>query len=126
MQANAAEMLRLACIYGTRAGIRVCAPVHDAVLIEAPIAELDAAIDEMQDHMAAASAGVLGGPKLESNVVRIRYPDRFMDPRGKEMWGVVMSLLDGKGGAERSATRSALTHPSNLLFGLINTYETRL
>ena len=36
MQANGAEMLRLACIYATEPGLRVCAPVHDAILIEAP------------------------------------------------------------------------------------------
>ena len=41
MQANGAEMLRIACILLTEAGIRVCAPVHDALLIEAPLDELD-------------------------------------------------------------------------------------
>jgi DNA polymerase I len=33
MQANGAEMLRLACCLATERGIEVCAPVHDAVLI---------------------------------------------------------------------------------------------
>ena len=36
MQANGAEMLRLACCFATERGVRVCAPVHDAILIEAP------------------------------------------------------------------------------------------
>jgi len=36
MQGNGAEMLRLACCFATEQGIRVCAPVHDALLIEAP------------------------------------------------------------------------------------------
>jgi len=36
MQANGAEMLRLACCMATERGICVCAPVHDALLIEAP------------------------------------------------------------------------------------------
>jgi DNA polymerase-1 len=36
MQANGAEMLRLACCLGTEQGIEVGAPVHDAVLICAP------------------------------------------------------------------------------------------
>ena len=36
MQANGAEMMRLACILGMEAGIKICAPVHDAILIEAP------------------------------------------------------------------------------------------
>ena len=34
MQANGAEILRLACCELTEAGIDVCAPIHDAVLIE--------------------------------------------------------------------------------------------
>jgi hypothetical protein len=33
MQANGAEMLRLACCLATECGIEVCAPIHDAVLI---------------------------------------------------------------------------------------------
>ena len=34
MQANGAEMLRLACCLATERGVEVCAPVHDALLIE--------------------------------------------------------------------------------------------
>jgi DNA polymerase I len=36
MQANGAEMLRLACCLATERGVEVCSPVHDAVLICAP------------------------------------------------------------------------------------------
>src|SRR5215208_6402244 len=36
MQANGAEMMRLAGSLATERGIAVCAPVHDAFLIEAP------------------------------------------------------------------------------------------
>jgi len=32
-----AEMLRLACCLGTENGIRICAPIHDAVLITAMV-----------------------------------------------------------------------------------------
>ena len=51
MQANGAEMLRIACILMTEAGIRVCAPVHDAVLIEAPLEELDERVAQAQELM---------------------------------------------------------------------------
>jgi hypothetical protein len=116
MQANGAEMLRLAITYATRGGIRVCAPVHDAVLIEAPLAELDAAVEKMRACMAAASVAVLGGRELGTEVEQlIRYPDRFMDPRGEAMWKAVEAALQVGGGAERSTTRSVLANPSNLL-----------
>ena len=36
MQANGAEMLRLACCLAIERGVKVCAPVHDAILIDRP------------------------------------------------------------------------------------------
>ncbi len=93
MQANAAEMLRLACIAATEQGIRVCAPVHDALLIEAPLSELDDAIAACRDIMAEASAIVLGGFKLRTDEKRVLYPDRYMDARGQQMWNAVMGIM---------------------------------
>ena len=61
MQANGAEMLRLACCLATERGIRVCAPVHDALLIEAPAGEIDERVAELQACMREASRVVLGG-----------------------------------------------------------------
>ena len=64
MQANGAEMLRLACCLATERGIEVCAPVHDAVLICAPLERLDADVARMQDAMREASRIVLDGFEL--------------------------------------------------------------
>ena len=94
MQANGAEMLRLACIFLTEAGIRVCAPVHDALMIESTLDVLDATVAEAQKLMAEASAAVLGGFELNSDVKIIRYPARFMDERGELMWNKVMGLIE--------------------------------
>jgi DNA polymerase I len=49
MQANGAEMLRLACCLATERGIEVCAPIHDALLIGAPL-------DRLQSDIATARA----------------------------------------------------------------------
>ena len=94
MQGNGAEMLRLACCLVTEQGIRVCAPVHDALLIEAPLAELDDTVKRTQELMAEASRIVLDGFSLRSDVELIRYPNRYADERGKVMWKSVMDLLD--------------------------------
>jgi hypothetical protein len=56
MQANGAEMLRLACCLATERGIEVCAPIHDAVLICAPLDRLEADIAAMRAAMAEAFA----------------------------------------------------------------------
>ena len=93
MQANGAEMLRLACCFATEAGIRVCAPVHDAILIEAPLPDLDATIAQAQALMAQASANVLDGFTLGTDAKVIRHPDRYMDDRGKALWTTVWSLI---------------------------------
>jgi DNA polymerase I-like protein with 3'-5' exonuclease and polymerase domains len=66
MQANGAEMLRLACCLATERGIKVCAPVHDAILIEALLPELDEAVEKVQLAMSQASAIVLSGFRLRS------------------------------------------------------------
>ncbi len=95
MQANGAEMLRIACIRLTEARIRVCAPVHDALLIEAPIDELDEAVATTQLIMREASRIVLDGFELRSDAKVIRYPDRYMDKRGLVMWNKVVSLIGG-------------------------------
>ena len=95
MQANGAEMLRVACIYASEKGVRVCAPVHDAMLIEAPLDDLDEAINVTQASMAKASRVILDGFELHTGVEQeIRYPERYADKRGDEMWRKVMGLLE--------------------------------
>jgi DNA polymerase I len=94
MQANGAEMLRLACCLATERGIQVCAPVHDAVLICAPLDRLEADVVRMQEAMREASRIVLNGFELGTDAQIVRYPDRYMDERGAAMWSRVMDLID--------------------------------
>jgi len=93
LQANGAEILRLTCIQLIADGVKLCAPVHDAVLIEAPLSQLDAAVKHTQAVMSKASAAVLDGFCLESDAKHIRYPSRFVDERGAHMWSQVMHQL---------------------------------
>jgi DNA polymerase I len=93
MQANGAEMLRLACCLATERGIEVCAPVHDAVLICAPLDRLEDDVTQMRAAMAEASKIVLGGFELDTDAAIVRYPDRYMDKRGKVMWDRVLALI---------------------------------
>jgi DNA polymerase I-like protein with 3'-5' exonuclease and polymerase domains len=93
MQANGAEMLRLACCYATEGGIAVCAPVHDALLIEASIERIDDAVAATKAAMAKASSVVLSGFELRSDVRVFPYPQRYADERGARMWSEVQRLL---------------------------------
>jgi hypothetical protein len=99
LQANAAEMMRLAAISATEGGIEVCAVVHDAFLICAPLDRLEEDIARMRAAMARASHLVLDGFEIRTDVHRVpdprrlKYIDRYMDDRGKVMWERVMQLL---------------------------------
>jgi DNA polymerase I len=93
MQANGGEVLRLASILLTEAGIRTCALVHDAVLIEAPLAELTDTILTAKRLMAEAAAIVLDGFPLRTEATSIRYPDQYDDPRGRHMVATLARLL---------------------------------
>ena len=102
MQGNGAEMLRLACCLATERGIEVCAPVHDAVLISAPLDQLEDDVVRMRAAMAEASRIILAGFELGTDANLIQYPNRYSDLRGRVMWDRVMSLIN-----QRQKARSA-------------------
>lgn len=97
-QANAAEMLRLSCCMGVELGVDICCPVHDAVLIVAPLDRLNADIEKMKSAMAEASRIVLDGfeidVEIDQTVKAGSNLDRYTDPRGVEMWGRLMKILE--------------------------------
>ena len=93
MQGNGAEILRLACCLATERGIAVCAPVHDALLVEGPADSIEDVVAETQRAMREAGEIVLGGFPLASDAKIVRHPDRYMDPRGSRMWETVMDIL---------------------------------
>jgi hypothetical protein len=117
-QANGAEMLRLACCLASERGVNIVAPVHDALMVEGPADAIDAVVARTQEAMAEASAIVLDGFRLRSDAKIVRWPDRYMDGRGREFWGRVMSLLSpgiesvATGDAAPNRDRSSYSVPS--------------
>ncbi len=97
VQSTGAEVLRLASCLVTEAGITVCAPVHDALLIEAPIDVIEERVEQTRELMHEAGRIVLGGFELRTDAKVIRYPDRFADKRGARMWAEVVALLGARG-----------------------------
>ncbi len=99
IQATGADILRIACIMAVRHGIKLLAPVHDAVLIEAPLDRIEADVALMQDIMRRASRVVLGNDvagnpiELRTDYKIVRYPERYSDKRGAKIWDDVMGLL---------------------------------
>lgn len=104
-QANGADMLRLACCLATERGVMVCAPVHDALLIEAAAGEIETAVAACQAAMCEASKVVLSGFALRTDAKIVAHPDRYTDGRGEKMWATVLGLL-AELEAEQEATEA--------------------
>jgi len=98
MQANGAEMMRLACCELTERGVIVCCPVHDALLVEGDAADIDNVIANTRAAMERASELVLGkGRIVRTDVDVVRHPERYADDSGVEMWDRVIARLNARG-----------------------------
>ncbi|MCO5382135.1 MAG: DNA polymerase [Methanosarcina barkeri] len=94
-QATGAEILRVACILLVEHGIKIIAPVHDAILIEYDEEEAEETIKQAQKVMSDASEIVLGpGNRIKTEADIIKYPGRYSDPRGAGTWDKIMNILE--------------------------------
>ena len=94
-QGNGADMLRLAAGFVCDAGVMLDATIHDAILIEAPAGDIDAAADRARRAMDRASELILYGFRLRTDVEVIRWPGRYRDARGAAFFDGLMSKLAG-------------------------------
>ena len=93
MQSGGAEMIRLAACYATEQGVTVCAPVHDALLVECAQGDVLAVAELTKKAMAYASAKVLRGYELRTDSTVIQYPERYTDKRGEPMWNILQGIF---------------------------------
>ena len=77
MQAGGAEMMRLAAIAATEAGIEVCCPVHDAFVISGPTDQIGDDVAAMREIMSKAGRAVTGGLDVRTDVTIARWPGRI-------------------------------------------------
>jgi DNA polymerase-1 len=95
MQANGAEMLRLACCYAINRNIPIVAPIHDAILIEADIDAIRDTTEAMRQGMEDASRAVLGGHTVRVDASEpLIYPNRYVDGRNVALWDTTLRLLE--------------------------------
>jgi len=85
----------MACCLATEAGLTICAPIHDALLLESPTERIHEDVERLKSIMRDASELVLGEGKICGvDVDIINYPNRFEDERGADMWSLIMELMD--------------------------------
>jgi DNA polymerase I-like protein with 3'-5' exonuclease and polymerase domains len=110
IQSTCADLFRLAYVWGTRHGLTLVAPVHDAVLLESTDEQIEADVELMREIMRRASRVILHPTasaifELRTDVKIIRYPGRFTDSRGTELWETVLKLLAER--REKTAVQEA-------------------
>ncbi len=93
MQANGSEMLRVAVIKCHELGVEICATVHDALLIQAPLESIEKKAQDTQHAMKEASELILKGFSLKTDTEFVKWPDRYFDERGAGMWEKIKKLL---------------------------------
>ena len=94
MQATGADILRQLCIQLDRGGFDLCAPIHDAVLVECDVCDVYEVGKAVQDEMVQAAATVLGDDRIKTDAKIVCHPDRYMDERGETLWPEMMRLLE--------------------------------
>jgi hypothetical protein len=93
IQSTGAEILHVACLLAERRGIEIVAPVHDALMVECDLDVLEDVSQALDRVMRDASAVVLRGYELPTDVQLIRPGEHYADERGQAMWDTVNKLL---------------------------------
>jgi DNA polymerase-1 len=100
MQAMGAAILQRAVYFTQQAGVQVCAPIHDAILIQAPVEDIRDHAWRAKEAMQRASRDLLGGFTIQVDGWGKHSPDDFIvwphhytDGRGRGMWAKLAPIL---------------------------------
>ena len=109
IQSHGAEILRSALIDLTDENFEVCALVHDAVLLQIPIADFNKRLKQAKQIMVDASIKVVGGPiRVDQEIIRSNYKQfkkDGSDSKDQKLFDEIMKEID-------AYTRSGLeVHP---------------
>lgn len=90
VQATGAEILRLAVVACEEAGLRIVAPVHDAVLLEADTEEEIATARRLMERAAEAVIGI----QIRTDREIVEPGCHYADPRGAAVWEFLRGKLE--------------------------------
>jgi hypothetical protein len=63
-------------------------------MVEAPVDEIDATVARTQQLMGQASRDLLRGFEVGTDAEIVRFPDRYMEDRGRKIWDPVMDYKE--------------------------------
>lgn len=93
MQANGADSMRLAACLATEAGHRICAPVHDALLLIGDAATIEDEARAVAAIMEQVGETVARIP-VDADIAITKPRERYFEKRGANMFAKVMEHLE--------------------------------
>jgi DNA polymerase-1 len=93
MQSTGADILRLACCLCFEQGVKLIAPIHDALLIEDVAGSIENSVETTQWCMTEASRYIINFP-INTDVKIIKYPEHYTDRRGDIMWKSIWEVIN--------------------------------
>ena len=85
--------MRIAAIEALKAGIRVCAIVHDEFVIEDSVGNIKQSSEAMSEIMVRATEKIAGRSIPVDCQIR-RYPQHGYDEDGEEDFNTIMQMLE--------------------------------
>jgi DNA polymerase-1 len=108
VQTTGGVLLRLAIVLAARRGVRIIAPVHDAVLIETRDEDIEEHVRLATEAMEEACRAVLGDV-IRTECQIIRADGRYYDKKGKKLWDDICEFMgwnDSTSGTEQARPSS--------------------
>jgi DNA polymerase-1 len=107
VQSTGAALLRLAIVLAARKGVRIIAPVHDAIMIEARDEDIEKHVRLATEAMDEACRVVLGDV-IRTECQIIRPGGRYYDKKGEKLWHDICEFMDwdSSDGAEQCCATS--------------------
>jgi hypothetical protein len=93
IQSSGSEILHVACLLAERRGIELVAPIHDALLAEGALSQVDDLSHALDELMGDAAAVVLRGYRLPTDCQIVKPGEHYQDERGLAMWATVNRLV---------------------------------
>jgi len=92
VQSTGAVLLRLAVVIAGRKGVRIIAPVHDAIMIEALESDIETHLLLAKEAMDEACVAVLGDVIRTEHQI-IYASGRYFDEKGKKLWDIISDFM---------------------------------
>jgi hypothetical protein len=93
VQSVGSDIMHVAGCLALLAGIRICAIVHDAFVIEAAVEDIERVTEQMRAIMEEAARLVIG-VTIPAKPYIVRHGEQFVDEDGEEDFAMLMSMLE--------------------------------